>query len=88
MTIDLTNYDFEANEWRINNDFNELVVKEYFDTLQYFTWKNIASFKGCGVWLKDGTDIACKVVAEDELGNCSVLTESNTCRQYLRDEIL
>lgn len=43
---------------------------------------------GVGIWLKDGSDIPCMAVVEDEeLGNWSCLTESGQVRQYLFDEV-
>lgn len=88
MTDTVTSYDIAGNDWKMTNDYNELFVRQWLDILMESTWKRIASFKGCGLWLKDGTDIACKVIAEDELGNCTVMTIKNECRQYLTDEIL
>lgn len=47
----------------------------------------------CGVWLKDkatggcGADVSCYVVAEDELGNFSVVTREGQVRQFTGDEV-
>lgn len=50
--------------------------------------KRDASHPGKGVWLKNGTDIPCRVVARDELGNWCVVTEDGMVRQYLANEVL
>jgi hypothetical protein len=42
---------------------------------------------GKGIWLKNGTDIPCRVVAQDDLGNWCVVTEDGQVRQYLADEV-
>lgn len=43
---------------------------------------------GKGIWLKDGTDIPCRVVSQDELGNWCVLTETGYVRQFYNTEVL
>jgi hypothetical protein len=43
---------------------------------------------GKGIWTKDGQDIPCRVVALDDLGNYSVLTEAGQVRQFFAAEIL
>lgn len=43
---------------------------------------------GKGVWLKDGGDVPCRVVAQDELGNWCVVTEDGQVRQFLANEVV
>ena len=43
---------------------------------------------GKGIWLKDGTDIPCRAVALDELGNWCVVTENGYVRQYFESEVM
>lgn len=50
--------------------------------------KRDALHPGKGIWLKDGTDIPCRVVARDDLGNWCVVTEDGMVRQYLNDEVM
>ena len=46
------------------------------------------TYVGPGIWLKDGTDIPCLLVAQDELGNWVVLTEQGYTRQYFESEVM
>ena len=41
----------------------------------------------CGVWLNDGDDIECLAVAEDILGNFSVMRMDGSCAQFLHGEV-
>ena len=43
---------------------------------------------GCGVWLKDGRDIKCVAVAQDILGNFTIVLPNGGIRQYLAEEVL
>jgi hypothetical protein len=82
-------------------DLNEIntVVADFLDTVRVdpdFTevWEHDTTMTraevspGVGLWLKDGTDIPCRVVARDTLGNYSVVTEDGAVRQYLGSEVL
>jgi hypothetical protein len=41
----------------------------------------------CGVWLRGGVDVPCAAVAEDSLGNWTVLTADGRTLQYLHSEV-
>lgn len=42
---------------------------------------------GVGLWLREGGDLPCLVVACDELGNWIVLNEDGYVQQYLGNEV-
>lgn len=64
-------------------DFLEIAKTNDFDSII-----TVREQPRCGVWLKDGTDLACLAVAYIEgVGAWTVLTREGVTRQYTGDEI-
>lgn len=67
------------------------LIREWLNLIgtENFEWvSTLEAVPHCGVWLADGTDIPCLVVAYDaDLESYSVLTLDGATRQYLHGEV-